>query len=182
MTGERRTGPHRSWTRAIRTARLELLPLRAEHAGELAELLDAPELYAFIGGAPDRRALRSRYQRLAAGSPDPRVSWCNWVIRPRGADRLAGTVQATVTAAPAGPVAEVAWLVGTAHQRRGIATEAAVALVGRLAAPPVREVVAHVHPDHLVSAAVAAAAGLTSTGLLYDGEVRWRLEVPAPPG
>lgn len=36
-------------------------------------------------------------------------------------------------------------------------------------------VVAHVHPDHLASAAVAAAAGLTATDEWHDGEMRWQL-------
>jgi RimJ/RimL family protein N-acetyltransferase len=73
------------------------------------------------------------------------------------------------------PVAEVAWVVGTSWQRQGIATEAARALVGWLARQAVRTVIAHIHPGHKASAAVAAAAGLTPTGLVQDGETRWRL-------
>jgi RimJ/RimL family protein N-acetyltransferase len=58
--------------------------------------------------------------------------------------------------------------------------EAARALVGRLGEEPrVRTVVAHVHPDHRASAAVAAAAGLTPTGTFHDGEVRWELPIQA---
>jgi hypothetical protein len=37
----------------VRTARLALLPLRVEHAGEMAEVLSDPALHAFTGGAPD---------------------------------------------------------------------------------------------------------------------------------
>ncbi len=50
----------------------------------MAEVLSDPALHAFMGGAPDiPQALRSRYQRLTAGSADPAVSWLNWVIRRR---------------------------------------------------------------------------------------------------
>ncbi|MGW4141498.1 GNAT family N-acetyltransferase [Streptomyces mirabilis] len=157
----------------LRTARLDLLPLRVEHAGEMAEVLSDPELHTFIGGTPATpEALRSRYERLVAGSPDPAVVWCNWVLRLREEGCLVGTVQATVT----GEVAEIAWVVGTPWQGRGFAGEAARGLVGRLGEEPgVRTVVAHVHPDHRASAAVATAAGLAPTDRYQDGEVRWEL-------
>ncbi|MFK0017918.1 GNAT family N-acetyltransferase [Streptomyces sp. NPDC090798] len=157
----------------LRTARLDLLPLRVEHAGEMAEVLSDPALHTFIGGTPATpEALRSRYERLVAGSPDPAVVWCNWVLRLREEGCLVGTVQATVT----GEVAEIAWVVGTPWQGRGFAGEAARGLVGRLGEEPgVRTVVAHVHPDHRASAAVAAAAGLGPTDRYQDGEVRWEL-------
>jgi RimJ/RimL family protein N-acetyltransferase len=160
-------------THILRTARLDLLPLRVEHAGEMAEVLSDAALHTFIGGTPATpEALRSRYERLVAGSPDPAVVWCNWVLRLREEGCLVGTVQATVT----GEVAEIAWVVGTPWQGRGFAGEAARGLVGRLGEEPgVRTVVAHVHPDHRASAAVATAAGLAPTDRYQDGEVRWEL-------
>ncbi|WP_344081034.1 GNAT family N-acetyltransferase [Streptomyces crystallinus] len=162
----------RAW--ALSGARVELEPLRAAHAEEMAEVLGDPALHRFIGGAPDTaEGLRARYARLAAGSPDPAVHWLNWVIRLRGDHRAVGTVQATVT----GATAEVAWVVGTPWQGRGLAREAARLLVAGLAARGVRRVVAHIHPDHTASAAVARAAGLTPTDVWQDGEVRWRAEL-----
>ncbi|HUQ54127.1 GNAT family N-acetyltransferase [Lentzea sp.] len=155
----------------ISTARLDLLPLRPEHAAEMAGVLADPALHAFIGGTPHTpEALRARYERLAAGSPDPAQRWLNWVIRLRDEDCLTGTVQATIT----GEVAEIAWVVGTPWQGRGIASEAARGLVGWLGTQAVRTVLAHVHPGHHASAAVATSAGLTATGELHDGEVRWQ--------
>ncbi|MDT0446694.1 GNAT family N-acetyltransferase [Streptomyces johnsoniae] len=185
------------------TRRLDLVPLRAGHAEEMAAVLSDPALHAFIGGSPDTpQALRSRYRRMTAGSPAPAVSWLNWVIRLRADARLTGTVQATVhaNAGPAaegpaaegpgvegpgveghategpgvGAVAEVAWMVGTPWQGRGIATEAARGLVDWLGHRGVRTVIAHIHPDHAASAAVASAAGLRPTDMWQDGEVRWR--------
>ncbi|MGW4727915.1 GNAT family N-acetyltransferase [Streptomyces shenzhenensis] len=168
---------------SIRTGRLELRPLRVADAEEMAAVLSDPALHTFIGGTPATpRALRSRYRRLTAGSPDPAVTWLNWVVLLRAEDRLTGTVQATITAADGGPVAEVAWVVGTPWQGRGIATEAARGLVGRLGLLPVRRIVAHVHPEHHASAAVAAAAGLEPTGEWQDGELRWARDLSGAPG
>ncbi|MGW7638040.1 GNAT family N-acetyltransferase [Streptomyces decoyicus] len=160
----------------IRTGRLTLLPLLVEHAEELAAALSDPDLHTFIGGAPATpEALRTRHERLVAGSPDPAVTWCNWVIQLRDQDCLVGTVQATVTAEGNGKAAEIAWVVGTHWQRRGIATEAARGLVAWLRRQHVRTLVAHIHPDHAASAAVAAAAGLTPTSQEQEGEIRWEL-------
>jgi RimJ/RimL family protein N-acetyltransferase len=162
----------------ISTRRLDLLPLRADHADEMAVLLADEELYAFTGGSPPSApALRARYERMIAGSADPEVSWCNWVIQPRDQGCLAGTVQATIT----GPTAEVAWVVGTAWQGRGLATGAARALVAWLAERGVQEIIAHIHPRHQASARVAAAAGLSPTHEWQDGEQSWRLTVASRP-
>ncbi len=69
--------------RTIGTPRLDLLPLHVGHAEKMAAVLSDPALHTFIGGTPDTaQVLRSRYQRMTAGSPDPAVAWPNWVIRP----------------------------------------------------------------------------------------------------
>jgi RimJ/RimL family protein N-acetyltransferase len=166
-------------TEEMGTKRLVLLPLRVEHAREMAEVPSDPALHTYIGGTPQRAGdLTTRYERLVAGAPEPGVTWCNWVLRSRAEGVLVGTVQATITARET----EIAWVVGTPWQGRGYATEAARALVDRLAARGVSTVVAHIHPDHHASAAVASAAGLSATGELHDGEVRWERRVSAPRG
>ncbi|MFG3241669.1 GNAT family N-acetyltransferase [Streptomyces sp. NPDC094461] len=161
--------------RAISTSRLDLLPLHVEHAEEMAAVLSDPALHTFIGGTPSTpQTLRSRYERMTAGSPDLAVSWLNWVIQLRDVPCLTGTVQATVSLADHGPTAEIAWVVGTPWQRRGIATEAARGVVDWLSRKSVHTVVAHIHPEHRASAVVATAIGLTPTHELHDGEVRWQ--------
>ncbi|MFK4148850.1 GNAT family N-acetyltransferase [Streptomyces sp. NPDC004065] len=166
----------------IETARLSLVPLAVEHADEMAEVLSDPALHRFTGGVPlAAQALRARYARLVAGSPDPSGTWWNWVIRLRAEDALTGTVQATLGSGGRGPAAEVAWVVGTPWQGRGIASEAARALVAWLREQGVRVIRAHIHPDHHASAAVAAAAGLAPTGHRHEGEIRWEL-APERPG
>ncbi|MEV4788251.1 GNAT family N-acetyltransferase [Streptomyces tuirus] len=159
---------------AISTRRLDLLPLHVEHAQEMAAVLSDPALHLFIGGTPSTpQELRSRYRRMTAGSPDPAVSWLNWVIRLRDESCLTGTVQATVGPSGHGLVAEIAWVVGTPWQGRGIAGEAARGLVDWLGRQSVQSVIAHIHPEHRASAAVATAAGLTPTDEWHEGEIRW---------
>ena len=156
----------------LATQRLDLLPLHADHAEEMAGALADPALHVFIGGEPaGPDVLRDRYLRMTDGSPDPDVAWLNWVLRCRDEGCLTGTVQATVTG---GSEAELAWVVGTPWQGRGYAVEAVRGLVDWLRERSVTTLVAHVHPDHGASAAVAAAAGLTPTAETQDGEVRWR--------
>ncbi|MFI5080697.1 MAG: hypothetical protein ACHQCE_06480 [Streptosporangiales bacterium] len=41
-------------------------------------------------------------------------------------------------------------------------------------------VVAHIHPGHLASQGVARAAGLSPTGDVHDGEVRWSAHQALP--
>jgi RimJ/RimL family protein N-acetyltransferase len=164
----------------ISTRRLTLVPIAVGHADEMAQVLADQELYAFIGGSvPSRDELRARYERWIAGSPDPGESFCNWVIEVSepgcDAGRLAGTVQATIGAGRR--EAEIAWVVGTQWQGRGYASEAARALVTWLERQSVTTVIAHIHPEHRASAAVAAAAGLSPTDQEQDGEIRWRLQL-----
>ena len=159
----------------LTTPRLSLEPLRTEHAEEMAPVLADPELHTFIGGEPATlEDLRRRYSRQSIGhSADGSQLWFNWVLR-RGEGQVIGTVQATVTENGAGTSADVAWVIGSAFQHQGFAREAAGTMVTWLREQGVAEVVAHVHPDHHASAAVARAIGLTPTKTIVDGEVRWQ--------
>ncbi|GII63799.1 acetyltransferase [Sphaerisporangium krabiense] len=160
----------------IGTARLALTPLTVRDAAEMVEVLAGEDLYVFIGGAPPGLDdLRSRYARLVAGrSPDGGQDWLNWIVRREGDGRAVGTVQATVTGA--GRRAEIAWVVGTAWQGRGYASESAAAMAGWLRAQGVTVLQAHIHPGHEASMKVAARIGLRPTGLVEDGERVWLWE------
>ena len=51
----------------ISTLRLTLVPLRPEHAEEMAAVLADPDLYTFTGGSqPTPQALRARYEQGGA--------------------------------------------------------------------------------------------------------------------
>lgn len=159
----------------ITTERLRLDPLRVDDADELAALLDDERLHEFVGGLPATvPELRQRYEQLVAGSSDPGEVWLNWVAHRRADSQPVGTMQATVAVVGGGVTAWVAWVVGVEWQNRGFASEAARALADWLKRQGVDEVVAHVHPDHRASEAVAARAGLRPTAEWADGERVWR--------
>lgn len=158
----------------IATDRLKLLPLRIEYAVPMAEVLSDPSLYTFTGGQPPTvETLEARYRRQLAGPANEDEQWLNWVVEYDG--NLIGFVQATLT----GSTAEIAWVIGTAWQGRGFAKEAAQGLFTWLRAQKALKIVAHIHPDHTASAAVAAAIGLARTEVLEDGEYLWSTADPA---
>jgi len=159
----------------VQSSRLELEPLRPEHADEMAPLLDDAALHEFIGGEPATLdELRERYTRQAVGhSPDGSQRWLNWVARVRDGGAAVGTTQATVSELDGVATAEVAWVVVRSQQGKGYAVESARAMVQWLKEQGVDVVFAHVHPEHQASMAVARAIGLTPTDEVVDGEVRW---------
>jgi RimJ/RimL family protein N-acetyltransferase len=156
--------------------RFTLVPLSVNHAQEMAPILGDPSIYEFIGGAPMTAGqVKSRYKRLQAGSPDPRETWLNWVLRSRDQRALIGTIQVTVW--PDQGRAEIAWIIGAAWQGQGIASEGAAQVVEWLRSRGIRAVIAHIHPDHGASQAVARHVGLAPTVKVVDGEVEWRADL-----
>jgi RimJ/RimL family protein N-acetyltransferase len=159
----------------IDTRRLMLEPLRVEHADEMLLVLEDRALYEYTGGEPPSLdELRARYARqVARCSPDEAYGWLNWVIRQRINRVAVGIVQSTVLLEQGQLRAELGWIVGVAHQRDGYATEAAGAMLRWLGRHGVVAFVAHIHPGHAASVAVATRLGLTAIGVVEDGETRW---------
>lgn len=176
------TPPEWPTARPIETARLQLEPLRIEHAEELAATLEDPRLHAFIGGRPATvDELRARYARQVVGhSADDGEGWLNWVVRRSDTGEVAGTVQATVRRTRSQVSADVAWVVAMPHQGQGIASEAAGAMVVSLRDQGVSEIAALIHPDHTASSRVARRLGLRATEDLVDGEIRWVSDLSVP--
>lgn len=159
----------------ITTERLVLMPLRAEDADELCDLLHDDRLHEFIGGKPESRLeLRDRFVLLAAGSPLAGESWLNWVVRRRLDSQAVGTVQATIRPADGREVARLGWMIGVEWQNQGYASEAAIALVKWVRRLGVEDIGANIHPDHDASATVATRAGLHRTEEEFEGERVWR--------
>jgi RimJ/RimL family protein N-acetyltransferase len=148
--------------------RLLLEPLATHHAAEMVAVLADPALYTFTGGEPPTEAdLVERYRRQST-----RPGWLNWVLRTRDGGEAVGTVQATQRDER---TAELAWVVGTRFQGAGYATEGTAAVIGWLRERGLDSFVAHIHPDHVASNAVASRLGFVSTDARKDGEARWEL-------
>jgi RimJ/RimL family protein N-acetyltransferase len=170
------------WPAATRidTRRLILEPLRVAHADEMVFVLGDEALYEYTGGAPPTlEELRVRYARQVSGrSPDRTRGWLNWTVREREHRTAVGTVQSTLAWEEQDMVAEVAWVIGVCHQRRGYATEAAEAMVAWLGRHDVIVVAAPIDPRHAASITVATRLGLTATCTVLDGETRWTRRRP----
>jgi RimJ/RimL family protein N-acetyltransferase len=150
-----------------------LTPLVAADADAMVDVLGDQRMHDFTGGRPlTLDELRSRYKRLAVGhSPDSTELWFNWIVRLDVDGKPVGAMQATVAANDSR--ADVAWEIGVPWQGRGVASEAATAIVNWLIDHDVFLIRAFVHPDHVASARVAARAGLEPTSEIVDGEVLW---------
>ena len=103
------------------------------HAEELFAVLAEPRLYKYLDEAPPAsvEALRAKLARSESRkSPDGSEDWLNWIVRD-SEGRLAGYVQATIL--PGGD-GFVAYVLGSAHWGRGIATAAVAKMLDILAA------------------------------------------------
>jgi RimJ/RimL family protein N-acetyltransferase len=148
----------------------------------MATLLVDERLYTFIGGPLESLdEVRARFERLAAGSRKPEEVWLNWIARCRSDSTAVGTMQATIRKRAEGWRAEIAWLIGVPWQKQGLASEAAVALVGWLRSRGVEDIRANIHPEHAASEGVASRAGLEPTDDEVDGERLWRAAKPDSP-
>ena len=111
---------------------LSLEPLVAAHAAARFVLLSEPALFRFIDERPpqDAAQLRARYRKLESrASADGRQAWLNWIVRAKAGGPPLGFVQATVLDDGS---AWVAYLLGSAHQGRGWATQATAAMLAHL--------------------------------------------------
>jgi hypothetical protein len=74
--------------------------------------------------------LRERYRCQVVGhSAEGSQPWFNWMLRHRETGLAVGFLQATVSTQNGESVAEIAWVVASAHQGRGYARQAAEVLV-----------------------------------------------------
>ena len=146
--------------RSLAGAGVTLEPQTAAHAAALFAVIGDPALYAYIDAPPPQSeaALRARLLRLEARrSPDGSEQWLNWVVRdPAGT--VVGYVQATVTPDRS---AEIAYVIGRAHWRRGYAVAACRAMLAELAETyGVARVTVTLDPANAASLALARKLGL----------------------
>lgn len=131
-------------------------------------------LYRYTGQEtpPTLDELRARYAAQTRGPRPPSTDlWGNWVVRADG--EAVGYVQATIHPPDD---AELAWVIGTAHQGRGYAGEAAAALAEAVLGAGVKTLIAHIHPKNAASRRIAERLGMTKQpGHPFDGEDRWAL-------
>jgi RimJ/RimL family protein N-acetyltransferase len=157
----------------LATSRLVLTPLEVADAADMTVVLGDPGLYVHTGGSPPSlEELQGRYRRQVDGPWPHGETWLNWVVR-LSAGEAVGYVQATVIDA----AADLAWVIGAGHQRRGYAAEATHAVATWLVGEGIRRLTAHVASGHTGSERVAAGVGMQPSGDLDDdGERIWSVD------
>ena len=114
-------------------ARVKIIPLSAQNAEEMFDVLSPLEIYKFIPELPPDsvESLRSRYQRQEKGrSVDGGEIWLNWIIREIESNKAIGFVQATI---PNGKsTAQIAYVLNPKYWNQGLAREAVVQMLSLL--------------------------------------------------
>lgn len=156
----------------LKTPRLQLEPITAGHATEMAALLSSPSLYAFTGGEPPTAsALKKQYVKWEKRvSPDKTELWLNWAARRTTTKQVVGHFQAGVKAK--GRIAQIAFVVGKKFQKKGYATEGAKCICAFLEHTfRVTQIESSAHPRNEASLALLTKLGFRQGGLLENGEI-----------
>lgn len=116
-------------TPQIRTHRLDLEPVRPEHADEVWPQIDDERMWRYFERLRPARVndLRRRYEKWQRGSGVDDEIWLNWMCRERSSGVVAGGVQATVFATQR--YALVAYGIYPRFRRQGYAREATQATI-----------------------------------------------------
>lgn len=116
-------------TPQLQTARLDLEPVRIEHADEIWLQLDDDRMWRYFPAqrpqTPDD--LRGLYEKWSRGSQNQTEVWHNWLCRERTGGVLVASMQATVLVQAR--VFYIAYAVYPLHQRKGYAGEAVRAVI-----------------------------------------------------
>lgn len=115
----------------LKTPRLTLEPLKAEHADAMFEGFADPRLYTWVDVPPPASVadLRERFARIAQPYAPTGELWLNWPMRLNEGGDYAGLVEATMRP---DRVVFLAYFVFTRHGRKGYAKEACQAVVAHL--------------------------------------------------
>jgi RimJ/RimL family protein N-acetyltransferase len=163
----------------LETSRLRLVPCSVELA--IAFVADARSLAAGLlaaelpDGWPDGElaGLLPGYAQAIAAEPEL-LGWGPWIVVE--GERVAGS--AGFLGQPVGGTVELGYGIAPEARGRGVATEAAQALVAwALADPRVRDVVAEVEPGNQASYRVLEKIGMRRAGTV-NGHERWALTLP----
>jgi len=152
----------------IMTARLRLRPLRRDDLDALAEVYLHPLVMRWIGSRTRADVERELALQLVHQSA---LGWSFWAVEDRYTDRMIGDC-GLQPLEHRGPEVELGYDLHPDAWARGLATEAARAVMGQAFGPlRIDRVVAVVKPDHLASQRVLEKAGLHRAGTrLAHGE------------
>jgi ribosomal-protein-alanine N-acetyltransferase len=164
----------------LKTERLDLEPVTAEHADEAWQQLNDERMWAYF---PQLRpasldALRALYGKWQRGSPDEAEVWFNWLCRDRTSAKLVGGAQATYL--PNEDASFVAYGIYPRFQRKGYAREAVRAVIAyQREAYGVRRILAEMHVRNAPSYRLVESLGFVRTQTRVD-EAEYLYELTFP--
>jgi RimJ/RimL family protein N-acetyltransferase len=144
---------------ALRTRRLELRPLRPEHAVMMWEVLREGDLYTFIPRDPPGNVgeVQARFESVAVGhSRDRRDLWLNWTAWHRETLEPVGLFEATVHDDGR---ASLAYMVRPTLWRQGYAAEGLSVVIDALFAAGVTIAEAEIDTRNVASLSLVARLG-----------------------
>jgi len=145
----------------IETDQLTVRRFAASDGPDLHAYLSDPAVYAFEPGGPIDERTAARLARERAEGTD------FWALESRASGRMIGHLYFAQVEPKSWRTWELGFIVHPAHQRQGVATEGATALLRHaFAALGVHRVVAHCNPGNLASWRVLERVGLRREGLL----------------
>lgn len=157
--------------RMIRTARLRLVPVTVENAGQLWEVLQEPDLRDFqdlpnVNRAQFLRAIGQRPTRFGPGT----TGRFEWILHfATGESEPLGWVSLRIAESDR-TSAEVGYSVVRAYRGRGIASEAVAALIDEgFMHARLQRIRAYCLPENLSSRAVLKRSGFSGEGTLPRG-------------
>ena len=155
----------------IQTANLRLEPLRRSHATLVFAALSDARLFALMPEDQPQSldALEKRYVFLESGkSPDGGEHWLNWIIFDRHTGQPLGTFQATVRDQA---TSDIAYIVFSAHWRRGIAREAGAGVISHVFNRyPTPLLAANMDTRNVASIKLAESLGFRRTAFLPNAD------------
>ncbi|WP_175548611.1 GNAT family N-acetyltransferase [Mangrovactinospora gilvigrisea] len=151
----------------LTTRRLELRCFRPRDAEELHAIFSDPLTRTFTGGAFTEPAQTRRWiERRMQAFADTGLAW--YGLRLQGTGQLVGNCG--LFPGPSGPtVTEIGYEIHQPHQGRGLAAEAAAAVLAEATACAVGEVWATVRPDNAASLRLTARLGFTHRHTRQEG-------------
>jgi len=113
--------------RNFSSQRLDMILIHKEHAQQTHSFLQNPDLYTYLPkDPPTLLAVEKQYRFWEdRSSPDGSEYWLNWVVFYKKI--CIGTLQAGVQRST--KVASIAYMISTAYQGQGFATEAVAAMI-----------------------------------------------------
>jgi RimJ/RimL family protein N-acetyltransferase len=153
----------------LTTARVAIRPWLVHEADRFLDIYRRTEVVRWLNGMPikERREAHARIERYRARSAaDPRFG--AWAVVERSSGTPAGTVLLQPLPDGDGEV-EIGWHLHPDSWGRGLASEAAAAILTRALSDGVEEVWAVTHPDNERSMAVCRKIGMRLLGVTH----RW---------